>query len=125
MLFEILHFNWLGIPPIEIAKLSAIVADKRFGNDKTNLRKYALEIANQPVKDLFSKPIPGLKKAMNSLEQLINDVPNITLINLFDNIIRETGIVNFIMQHPEKHWLLQELTGLFNYIKRKQSKSLT
>jgi DNA helicase-2/ATP-dependent DNA helicase PcrA len=123
MLFEILHFNWLGIPPIEIAKLSAIVADKRFGNDKTNLRKYALEIANQPVKDLFSKPIPGLKKAMNSLEQLINDVPNITLINLFDNIIRETGIVNFIMQHPEKHWLLQELTGLFNYIKEESNRN--
>lgn len=123
MLFEILHFNWLGIPPIEIAKLSAIVADKRFGNDKTNLRKYALEIANQPVKDLFSKPILGLKKAMNSLEQLINDVPNITLINLFDNIIRETGIVNFIMQHPEKHWLLQELTGLFNYIKEESNRN--
>ena len=68
---------------IDIAKLSAIVADKRFGNDKTNLRKYALEIANQPVKDLFSKPILGLKKAMNSLEQLINDVPNITLCLLY------------------------------------------
>lgn len=123
MLFEILHFNWFGIPPIEIAKLSATVADKRFGNDKTNLRKYALEIANHPIKDLFSKPIPGLKKAMNSLEQLINDVPNITLINLFDNIIRETGIVNFIMQHPEKHWLLQELTGLFNYIKEESNRN--
>ena len=82
MLFEILHFNWFAIPPIEIAKLTAIVADKRFGNDKTNLRKYIVEFANQPAKDLFSVPINGLQKAINSLEKLIGDVPNVTLPTL-------------------------------------------
>lgn len=123
MLFEILHFNWFGIPPIEIAKLTATVADKRFGNDKTNLRRYILEIANHPPKDLFSVPINGLQKAINSLEKLIEDVPNVTLINLFDNIIRETGIINYVMQNPDKHWLLQELTGLFNYIKEESNRN--
>jgi DNA helicase-2/ATP-dependent DNA helicase PcrA len=123
MLFEILHFNWYGIPPIEIAKISATVADKRFGNDKTNLRKYTIELANQPSKDLFSKPINGLKKAINSLEQLISDVPNVTLPSLFENIIRETGVLNYVMQHTEKHWLLQELTGLFNFIKEETSRN--
>jgi len=29
MLFEILHFDWFGVPPVEIAKLSMEVADKR------------------------------------------------------------------------------------------------
>jgi DNA helicase-2/ATP-dependent DNA helicase PcrA len=27
------------------------------------------------------------------------------------------------MQHPEKHWLLQELTGLFNYIKEESNRN--
>ncbi|HQS24613.1 MAG: DNA helicase UvrD [Sphingobacteriia bacterium 24-36-13] len=123
MLFEILHFNWFAIPPIEIAKLTAIVADKRFGNDKTNLRKYIVEFANQPAKDLFSVPINGLQKAINSLEKLIGDVPNVTLPTLFENIIRETGVLSYIMQHPEKHWLLQELTGLFNFLKEETSRN--
>ena len=39
MLFSILHFNWLNIPPIEIAKLSIEVAEKQFGVNKTSLRK--------------------------------------------------------------------------------------
>lgn len=121
-LFQILHFNWFGIPPIEIAKLTATVADKKFGNDKLSLRQYIYQTANQPSKDLFSQPIPGLQKAINVLEKLIGDVPNITLINLFDNLIRETGIINYIMQHPDKHWLLQELTGLFNFIKEETSR---
>lgn len=123
MLFEILHFNWFGIPPIEIAKLTATVADNRFGNDKTNLRRYFLEIANQPAKDLFSVPINGLQKAINSLEKLIGDVPNVTLPTLFENIIRETGVLSYIMQHHEKHWLLQELTGLFNFLKEETSRN--
>ena len=122
LLFQIMHFNWFGIPPIEIAKLTASVADKKFGNDKISLRQFIYQTANQPSKELFSQPIPGLQKAINVLEKLIGDVPNITLINLFDNLIRETGIINYIMQHPEKHWLLQELTGLFNFIKEETSR---
>ena len=114
LLFEILHFSWFGIPPIEIAKLSAIVADKR---PRISLRAYLVDIINQPPKDLFSQSVPGLPKAMSCLEKLIGDVSNVTLINLFDNIIRETGIIHYIMQHPEKHTLLQELTAFFNYIK--------
>ena len=38
-LFEILHFDWFNIPPIEIAKLSIEVADKKFSENKTSLRQ--------------------------------------------------------------------------------------
>lgn len=120
LLFEILHFSWFGIPPIEIAKLSAIVADKR---PRISLRAYLVDIINQPPKDLFSQSVPGLPKAMSCLEKLIGDVSNVTLINLFDNIIRETGIIHYIMQHPEKHTLLQELTAFFNYIKEETNRN--
>lgn len=120
LLFEILHFSWFGIPPIEIAKLSAIVADKR---PRISLRAYLVDIINQPPKDLFSQSVAGLPKAIGCLEKLIGDVPNVTLINLFDNIIRETGIINYIMQHPEKHALLQELTAFFNYIKEETNRN--
>jgi DNA helicase-2/ATP-dependent DNA helicase PcrA len=51
------------------------------------------------------------------LEQLISDVPNVTLQMLFENIVRKAGILNYIMQSPEKIWLLQVLTGLFDFVK--------
>lgn len=125
MLFEILHFNWFGIAPIEIAKLSAAVADKKFGDQKTSLRKYSLEKANEPAKDLFSTGIKGLKSAINSLEKLIGDVPNITLQHLFRNTIFDSGILSFIMQSNEKHWHLQVLTALFDFIKEETSRNAT
>ena len=83
MLFEILHFDWFNIPPIEIAKLSVEVADKKFGDNKTSMRKLLSEKANAPAKDLFSMALhEGLKKAAAILEKLIADVPNVTLQTL-------------------------------------------
>ena len=118
MLFEILHFDWFGIAPLDIARLSIEVAERKFGKDKTSIRQLLHDKINQPPQDLFSQPVAtALKNAGLMLESLIADVPNITLQNLFENCIRKAGVLNFIMQQPDKHWHLQVLTGLFNFIK--------
>jgi DNA helicase-2/ATP-dependent DNA helicase PcrA len=57
------------------------------------------------------------------LEQLISDVPNITLQMLFENVVRKAGILNYIMQNPEKIWLLQVLTGLFDFVKEETARN--
>ena len=118
MLFEILHFDWFKILPIEIAKLSVIVADKKFSDNKTSLRKLLFEKVSHPSSDLFNQEAPlGMKEASNAIEKLIADVPNITLINLFENVIREAGVLKWIMNSSEKYWHLQVLTGLFDFVK--------
>lgn len=118
MLFEILHFSWFHIPPVEIAKLSVEVASSLFSENKTSMRRLLHEKAHAPAKDLFSQGIHhGLKNATLVFEKLIADVPNITLQHLFENIIRKAGILKYIMQSPDKHWLLKVLTGLFDFVK--------
>jgi len=118
MLFEILHFDFYTIPPIEIAKLSIAVAEKQFSDNKTSIRRMLTEKANHPPKDLFDQGIhPGLKQASASLEQLIADAPNVTIQVLFEKIIRTAGVLNAIMISPEKVWQMQVLTALFDFIK--------
>ncbi len=118
MLFEILHFDWFHISPIEIAKLSAEVAGKRFGENRTSLRNTLLEKGNAPAADLFSKGAPaGLKEASQIIEKLIGDVSNLTLVNLFETCIQESGMLKWIMESPDKHRHLQVLTGLFDFVK--------
>ena len=124
MLFEILHHNWFNIPPIEVAKLSIEVASKGFGGNKTSLRQLLFEKAHQPPKDLFSKPLPeGMKRASAVIEKLMGDAANLTLQQLFETCIREAGILSFIMQSDEKIWLLQVLTGLFDFIKEETKRN--
>jgi len=118
LLFEILHFDWFNIPPIEIAKLSVEVANRKFGDTKISLRQLVHQIITAPAKDLFSQsPNEGLKKAGTVLEKLIADVANTTLQTLLENIIREAGVLNFIIESADKHWLLQVLTGFFDFVK--------
>jgi DNA helicase-2/ATP-dependent DNA helicase PcrA len=118
MLFEILHFDWFAIPPIEIAKLTIQVAEKRSAGEKTSIRQMLVEKSNQPSRDLFTSTLhEGLKKATLILESLISDVPNLTLQSLFERCVRQTGSLTQIMQAPDKHWQLQVLTGLFDFVK--------
>ncbi len=118
MLFEILHFDWFGIPSIEIAKISMEVAEKRYKDDKTSIRQLLVEKSLAPAKDLFSSNLhEGLKKTSAIIGQLVSDVSNVTLQHLFESIIREAGVLSHIMQSPDKHWQLQILTGLFDFVK--------
>jgi DNA helicase-2/ATP-dependent DNA helicase PcrA len=118
MLFQILHFDFYLIPPIEIAKLSIAVADKQFSENRTSMRKLMYEKSKEPPRDLFDKGLhPALKQASNILEQLIKDVTNVTLQELFERVMRTAGVLNSIMQSPEKVWQMQVVTALFNFIK--------
>jgi DNA helicase-2/ATP-dependent DNA helicase PcrA len=124
MLFELLHFDWFHIPAIEIAKLSIEAADKRSSGHPISLRQLLTEKANTVPKDLFSNSVhEGLKQASLLLEKWIADVPNITLQILFENIIREGGIVSHIFRDPDKIWLMQVLSGLFDFIKEETRRS--
>jgi DNA helicase-2/ATP-dependent DNA helicase PcrA len=117
LLFEILHFDWFGIPPVEIAKLSIEVADRQFKENKTSLRQLLYEKSKQPAPDLFTPAFPeSLKKAGSIIEELIAAVPNVTLQVLVENIIRKAGVLNQIMQSAEKNWLMQVVTGFFEFV---------
>ncbi|MEO7961076.1 MAG: ATP-dependent DNA helicase, partial [Ginsengibacter sp.] len=118
LLFEMLHYDWFNIPPIEIARVSIEVADKHFTKDKTSIRKLLVERSKQPVRDLFTQSMnAGLKKASEAMESLISKVPNLTLQGLFECVVREAGVLIYVMKNDEKIWLLQVLTGLFDFIK--------
>lgn len=126
MLFEILHYDFYKIPPIEIAKLTVEVNQKKYNSEATSLRKLLSDKANKAPKDLFDVGIhPGLKTASAVIEQLIADVSNVTLQQLFDNIIRNAGILQYIMQSNEKIGLMQLLTALFDFIKTETARNPT
>ncbi|HTQ29125.1 MAG TPA: ATP-dependent DNA helicase [Puia sp.] len=124
MLFEILHFDWFGIPAIEIARLASESADSRFTENKISLRGLLFRKSHEPAKDLFARGIhPGLKKASVFMEALISDVTNLTLQNLTEEIIRKGGVLNHIMKSPERIWLLEVLTAFFDFIKEETQRN--
>jgi len=58
------------------------------------MRQLITEKSAAIPKDLFSVTIhEGMKKAGKAFEKLIGDVANVTLQQLFENIIREAGVL--------------------------------
>ena len=124
MLFEILHFDWFEVPPIEIAKLTVEVANRKFSDNRTSLRKLLYDRAILPPADLFAVQLnEKLKKASAILETLIGNVPNLTLQTLYENIIREGGVLSVIMRSADKNWLIQVITALFDFIKEETKRN--
>ena len=118
MLFEILHYDFYNIPSIEIAKLTVEVNERRSKNELTSIRKLLQDKLNTPPRTLFDIPLQdGLAMATRMLEKLIKAVPNETIQTLFERLIRESGILTYVMKHDEKIWLMQILTALFDFIK--------
>ncbi len=124
LLFEILHYDFYKIPPIETAKLTVEVNTKKYSGAATSLRRLLFDKANQPPKDLFDTGMSSkLKMVSGIIENLMGDVANVSLQQLLDNIIRNAGVLPYIMQHPQKLKLLQLLTALFDFVKEETSRN--
>ncbi|HUZ60833.1 MAG TPA: PD-(D/E)XK nuclease family protein, partial [Hanamia sp.] len=124
ILFEILHFDFYKIPPIDIAKLTVEVNTKNYSGQKTSIRKLLYDKANSAPKDLFDIGIhPALKNFSKMMEQLIGDVSNVTLQTLFEKIIADAGVLTYILSSDGKIRLLQILTALFDFIKEETARN--
>lgn len=124
LLFEILHYDFYKIAPIDIAKLTVEVNSKRYGGDASSVRKLLYDKANQPPKDLFDSGISQpLKNTSAILESLISDVANVSLQQLLNNIIRNGGLLAYIMQHEDRLKLLQLLTAFFDFVKTETARN--
>jgi DNA helicase-2/ATP-dependent DNA helicase PcrA len=118
MLFEMLHFEWLNIPSIEIAKASMRVSELNHKGQKTSLRQWLCEEACRPQMNLFDTGLhSGLKEASTIMEGLIKAVTNETVQTLLEKVVREAGFLSHLMQHAEKHNLMRFLSGFYDHIK--------
>lgn len=123
LLFEILHFDFYKIPPIEVAKLTVEVNQKKY-SEQFSLRRLLVERAKQVPSTLFDRGLnEQLKKVSAILEKLIADASNVTLQGLFENIINEAGVLQYIMKSSEKISLMQILTTLFDFIKEETARN--
>ena len=118
MLFEILHYDWFGIHPIEIAKLCIENNERSYKKKPSGFRLILHEKANAIAQSLFEKNLSDeMAHAFQFIESLIGAANNITLQQLLEKIIRDSGMLGVIMNAADQHWQMQTLTAFFDFLK--------
>ncbi|MFB9842096.1 ATP-dependent helicase [Mucilaginibacter ginsenosidivorans] len=129
LLFEMMHYDFFGIPPIEIAKASIAVATENYktsnnGEPKTSLRRYISELRAPAQTNLFDKPQnQEMRYLMTYIDDLLKASVSVTLQQMFQELISKMGILRYIMQQPDKGWYMQVLTNFFDFLKDESRKS--
>lgn len=118
LLFEILHFKWWNISPITIAKLTFEANQQRYGNIENTYRKVLVEKTQELQTSLFNEGgLTEVAKAIRILEDLIGQVANVTLLNLVEQVLQKTHIIQRILQSDNKAFELEMVTQFFDFVK--------
>lgn len=125
ILFQILHYDFFDINPIDIAKITVAVNQHNYRNnkDKTSIRRLLNEL-NSKQADMFEPASTAAMRTLSTdIEYYIKESVNITLQNLFEKIITRGGILAYILKSNEKTWYMQVLSSLFNFLKEESRKN--
>jgi DNA helicase-2/ATP-dependent DNA helicase PcrA len=129
LLFEIMHYDFFDIPPIEIAKASVAVAKENYATSaknepKTSLRRYISQMKSPAQPGLFDQPANlGMKFLMSDIDYLLKYSVSNTIQQLFQQVIAKMGILKYIMEQPDKGWYMQVLTNFFDFLKDESRKN--
>jgi DNA helicase-2/ATP-dependent DNA helicase PcrA len=127
LLFEILHYDFFEVPPIEIAKASIAVSKANYNvaadGQKTSIRRYVSEL--KPMRNLFDAPDPQaqMRQVVEGINDLLKASVSLSLQQLFQQVITSLGILRYVMLQPDKGWHMEVLTSLFNFVRDEARKS--
>ena len=117
ILFEILHFKWWGISPITIATLTVEANQLKYNNSNNSFRKVLVDKTKDAQTSLFKEGgITEVAKAMQVLEDLIGKVANVTLLNLVEQILQNTGIIQNVLTGKDKGFELDMVSHFFDFV---------
>ncbi|MFD1256296.1 ATP-dependent helicase [Mucilaginibacter terrae] len=123
LLFEIMHYDFFEVPPIEIAKVSIAVSKANYNvaNDdqKTSIRRYVSELKPARQGNLFDAPDPQaeMRQLVSSLEDLLKMSVSVTLQVFFQRVITSLNILRYVLKQVDKGWHMEVLTSLFNFVR--------
>ncbi len=119
LLFNMMLYPFFDIKAIQVARLGFELRENRYKNPKTTWRE---ALANLEV--IFDeKSLEEIKYIAELTNKWQKDLQELPLQLLFQTILDDVKCIEYITQHKEKVWLLQELKTFFDFIKQENQKN--
>jgi len=114
LLYRLLYVDFLDIPPVDIAKLSAHLA--RFELSERPALRDVLRDENQLTELNLEQPSAFLQLS-TLIDALLTDVASSGLPVLLEKLINRSGLLRMVTEHPERVWLLQVVKTFFDFVR--------
>jgi DNA helicase-2/ATP-dependent DNA helicase PcrA len=115
LLFEILHAQYFKLNIADLAKISI---SKKYNEHWRQLITNETRLAEFDLEDANSILALG-----NMLNEWIGLSYNLNLPMLFEKILYDGNIIHYLLNLPDRIWLIQMLNTIFDYIKVECSKN--
>ncbi len=112
-LFRILHFNFLNILPADVANVSVYIAS--FGQE-TRPRWRDVLRDEHLLSKLNLERTELLLQWAQLTDNWLHDATGASLPSLLEKIINRSGLLKWVLEHPDKTWLLQVLKTFFDFV---------
>ena len=119
-LFELMHYHFFHINARDIAKISMYLQNKK---EAAGLSWKDVIAERNLLEELNIKSAQDILALNDLLDKWVADIANVTLQNLFENVLNEGHVLRYVLQHPDKTWLLQVISTFFDYIKLETNKN--
>ncbi|MCS6824068.1 MAG: ATP-dependent helicase [Cytophagaceae bacterium] len=119
LLFEIMHFNFWGIPHSDIVAISHECSK---GKDISYKSWRSLMASNDGMSRLGLTNTEAITALHQNLCYWSEQLPNVTVQTLFEKILTRSGLLDFIMRSNDRDELLQAVTTFFDFIKEESSR---
>ena len=119
LLFEMMHYPYFEINPLQIARLTYELRNARAQKPKTTWR----ETLHSLDKIIDEESVRKINDLGNLIEKWFKDFLDMPLQLFFQTLITDIRLIPYVMNHKEKIWKLQELKTFFNFIKQENQKN--
>jgi DNA helicase II / ATP-dependent DNA helicase PcrA len=116
-LFKILHFDFFGCHPRDIAMISLALQQEMKGE---NFR--SVIASNEKMLRLGLQKAKELARVNRLLEQWQTALFNQTLPRLLESVVQESGLLEFVLKSEEKINLLETLNTYFQFVQIENDK---
>ncbi|HYG16426.1 MAG TPA: 3'-5' exonuclease, partial [Bacteroidia bacterium] len=126
LLFEIMHFDFFGIPPIESARLSLAVSKKNFRERTTSFREELINPSSDAKKApaLFDQHFgnASMRRLGEDIEYWLSQAENLTLPQLLEKIINNAGVLATVAKSEDKFNGFEMLRAFFAFVEEEHAR---
>ncbi len=118
-LFELMHYQFFHIDSRDIAK---IAMHCRTGTYKNPIYWRDVISDRKLLKDIGVSQIEEIDRLQSLLTVWVGDIANVTLQMLFQSVLNDGHILQYVLSSANKTWLLQVISTMFDSIKEQSNK---